>query len=141
MFWDGTRWVNPRAIEHAPVERRRSADWVATAIIGVMVLAMVTPFHDASAGRGPSSTFDPQAASLVYEESDAQLQFSGAWYGVTNTGYSGGAAMASDAVKASVTVRFTGTGVAWTGSAGPNQGRARVYLDGKLVKNVDTQAA
>jgi hypothetical protein len=139
MFWDGTRWVDPRATEHARVERRRSADWVATAIIGVMVLAMVTPFHDASAGK-PSSTFDPQAASVIYEESDAQLQFSGAWYGLTNTAYSGGAARASDAAKASVSLRFTGTGVAWIGSAGPNDGRARVYLDGKLVKNVDTEA-
>lgn len=139
MFWDGTRWVDPRATEHARVERRRSADWVATGIIGVMVLAMVTPFHDASAGR-PSSTFDPQAASVIYEESSAQLQYSGAWYGVTNTDYSGGAAMASDAGKATATLRFTGTGVAWTGPAGPNQGKARVYLDGKLVKNVDTDA-
>ena len=140
MFWDGTRWVDPRATEQAPVKRRRAADWVATSIIGVMVLAIITPFHDASAGRKASSTFDPQAANLIYEESTAGLQFSGAWYGVTDTGYSGGAAMASDAVKATVTLRFTGTGVAWTGSAGPNQGRARVYLDGKLVKNVDTQA-
>jgi hypothetical protein len=41
---------------------------------------------------------------------------------------------------ASVSYAFTGTGVDWVGASGPDQGIVDVYIDGKLVKRVDTHS-
>jgi hypothetical protein len=40
----------------------------------------------------------------------------------------------------SVSYTFRGTGVDWITSTGPDQGEVDVYVDGKLVKRVDTQS-
>jgi hypothetical protein len=41
---------------------------------------------------------------------------------------------------ASVSYAFSGTGVDWVGASGPDQGVVDVYIDGKLVKRVDTHS-
>ncbi|MGN7800442.1 X2-like carbohydrate binding domain-containing protein [Leifsonia sp. 22587] len=41
---------------------------------------------------------------------------------------------------ASVSYAFTGTGVDWIGATAPDQGVVDVYIDGKLVKRVDTHS-
>ena len=41
---------------------------------------------------------------------------------------------------ASVSYAFTGTGVDWVSATGPDQGVVDVYIDGKLVKRVDTHS-
>ncbi|MFF9563686.1 X2-like carbohydrate binding domain-containing protein [Leifsonia sp. NPDC014704] len=47
---------------------------------------------------------------------------------------------ATTATGASVSYTFTGTGVDWLAPTGPDQGIVDVYLDGKLVKQVDTHS-
>ncbi|MET3566017.1 hypothetical protein ABIC47_001502 [Leifsonia sp. 563] len=47
---------------------------------------------------------------------------------------------ATTATGASVSYTFTGTGVDWLAPTGPDQGIVDVYLDGKLVKRVDTHS-
>ena len=53
---------------------------------------------------------------------------------------SGGSIAESDLAGASASFTFAGTGVDWTTSQGPDQGRANVFIDGRLVKTVDGYA-
>ncbi len=46
----------------------------------------------------------------------------------------------SDSPGSACVLRFRGPRVRWLGGKGPNHGRADVYLDGKLVRTVDTYA-
>ncbi len=42
---------------------------------------------------------------------------------------------------AAVSYTFTGTGVDWITATGPDQGLADIYVDGKLVRRIDTRSA
>ena len=64
-----------------------------------------------------------------------------AWRRVEAPSASGGTFITSDRADAAVRLTFDGTGVAWRTVTGPNQGRARVYVDGSLERTVDLYAA
>ena len=49
-------------------------------------------------------------------------------------------ASASDVARASVEVRFRGTGIEWASLDGPDQGRAQILVDGVVVREVDGYA-
>lgn len=146
MFWDGTRWVPPQRLAPAGAPRRRLADWLATATMAIVLIALVVPFRGISAVRPDSSAGSGVTAipagydQQVLEESDARLAYTGAWSAERDPAYSGGSAANSSQALATMSLRFSALGVAWIGSAGPSQGRARVFVDGTLVKNVNTRA-
>jgi hypothetical protein len=80
-------------------------------------------------------------ATTRYEQDNAAVQHSGAWFpngGAFNSGAS--ALMAVDGGSQTKLI-FTGTGVKWIGFADPWSGIAQVYLDGVLVSTVDTYSA
>jgi GH25 family lysozyme M1 (1,4-beta-N-acetylmuramidase) len=54
---------------------------------------------------------------------------------------SGGSYAVADLAGSSVALTFRGTGVGWVTVRGPNQGRARILVDGTLVRTVDDYAA
>jgi hypothetical protein len=62
------------------------------------------------------------------------------WRKVVNKGAIGGSYTTSDTRGSSVTFRFHGTGVEWYTILGPNQGKAKVSLDGGVVATVDDYA-
>jgi hypothetical protein len=147
MFWDGTRWATPRVSKPAPPSRSPWFESIGIAIVLLLVMTLIWPFRDASAGRSNAQPTPPVSGLFAgyrtetYEETDSHLAFTGVWHMERLVGYIDGAAMAATAATARMTVRFTGTGIAWVGPVGPTQGRAKVYLDGRLVKNVDTSAS
>ena len=50
MFWDGTRWVDEGAKKPAPTPTgRRGRDWLATSIMGLVLVALIVPMVGASA--------------------------------------------------------------------------------------------
>ena len=55
--------------------------------------------------------------------------------------YSGGRAWQSSTKGASATFTFTGTVVQWIGPKSATRGQAKVYIDGRYVRTVDTYAA
>lgn len=62
---------------------------------------------------------------------------SAAWR-IERTGAASGNSFAlSDRAGASVSMRFDGSGVHWVTVTGPNRGRARVLIDGEVVRTVD----
>ena len=66
----------------------------------------------------------------------------GATWGVVEQGSaSGGSLGSSDLARSSAEVTFRGTGIDWFTARGPDQGRAKIYVDGLLVRTVDNYAA
>ena len=72
------------------------------------------------------------------EESNSAVILSGAWTSADpRLEWSGGAAVQSDVVGATVSFTFKGTSVRWLGSRGRGMGTARVTVDGQSARQVD----
>jgi hypothetical protein len=78
----------------------------------------------------------PSFSLHLAQQSAAAL--SGAW--TTNTGstYAGGSDVSATQAGAAATFTFTGRAVSLVGVTGPTHGKLRVYVDGALVKTIDT---
>jgi hypothetical protein len=80
-------------------------------------------------------------ATTRVQETDPSIAYAGAWQqGNTDRAWSGGTAAVTTEALARTTFSFTGTGVTWIGFRGPQGGRARVFLDGVRVADVDAYA-
>ena len=87
-----------------------------------------------------SQTFE--AARIVEQQlASVERRPASAWHRVDAPAASGGTLITSERADAAVRLTFDGTGVAWRTVTGPNQGRARVYVDGSLERTVDLYAA
>lgn len=75
--------------------------------------------------------------AVNYSESSLAIRYFGSWPRQILTTYFGGAAKYARARGASATLTFTGNQVAWLSRRGPSSGRARVYLDGRLVTTIN----
>ena len=92
------------------------------------------------AGRvGAWKTVGPRKGQNVSDASGS-ITWKGQWSAVKLRTYLGGALHWTKS-KATATVRFKGTSVAWVGPIGSTRGKAQVYLDGKLMATVDLKAA
>jgi hypothetical protein len=81
----------------------------------------------------------PAVAGTRFEETAASM--SAGWTSEaagTARAWSGGAAAVSSTAGARATFTFTGTEVDWVGLRGPQNGIARIFLDGALHAEVDT---
>ena len=67
----------------------------------------------------------------------ASIDYDGHWRIARHDSYRGGTVRYATGRGASATLTFTGRGVTWYGPTGPTRGRAKVYVDGKLVRTVD----
>lgn len=72
-----------------------------------------------------------------YSEKSASIVYSGTWRSASHQGYAGDAVRYSTAAGARASFAFTGSKVIWFGPAGPTRGKARVFIDGALVRTVD----
>ena len=63
------------------------------------------------------------------------------WQLVRASKASGGSFAESDLAGSSVSLTFRGTAIDWYEILGPNRGRARVFVDGKLLRTEDDYAA
>ena len=97
----------------------------------------------APAGPSPASapTEEPATEETTHQETAPSLAYNGDWASAGHPDYLGGQARWATDRGASVSIDFTGIGIAWIGPTGPTRGKARVYVDGRLVKTVDTYAA
>jgi hypothetical protein len=66
--------------------------------------------------------------------------FAGVWKNQTLAGTWGGSVRWTKAANASATITFTGRNLALVGTKGPGYGSADVYVDGVLLKTIDTHA-
>lgn len=72
----------------------------------------------------------------VSQESAPTITRTGTWSIANSSSFDGGHDRYSTKANSSMSVTFTGTGIAWVAPTGPTRGAARVYLDGKLDKAV-----
>ena len=63
------------------------------------------------------------------------------WGNVQDANASAGGLWSSDLERSSVELTFSGTAVDWMTSRGPDQGRAKVFIDGLEVRTIDNYAA
>lgn len=72
-----------------------------------------------------------------FSEKSASITYTGSWRAASHAAYAGDAVRYATAAGASATFTFTGTKVIWYGPVGPTRGKARVTIDGTLIKTVD----
>ncbi len=69
------------------------------------------------------------------------VTYHGSWYTMSTIRNIGGSAHASRRSLSRAILKFYGDRVTWIGTRGPTQGKAAVYLDGKLIKVIDLHTA
>ena len=93
--------------------------------------------------RGSRSATDDLVAVDAFEVARdvvATPDLAASWRTRRVSAASGGSLADGDLAGASASFRFAGTGVEWVTFTGPDQGRAKVFIDGTLVKTVDGYA-
>ncbi len=148
MFWNGGRRPpddgQPVATPRQP-SRRSFRGWVSTGVMALVLLSLLVPVSSVAAARPSAQTQRAEwkaiSAIKVYQEGNRAISYRGAWVTVHHPGYLGDKARAAKAGKARATLRFKGAAVSWIGPIGPTRGKAKIYIDGKLVKTVNTWAS
>ncbi len=145
MFWDGSRWVDETPTpSHRPEPSHRIRDWLATAAMFLVLATLLVPFVATSAASAPArrliSDWSQTNVVRTFQETSTRITYQGRWTRANYPDYLGTAVRFAQGRGATATIRFTGTGISWIGPVGPTRGKAKLYLDGHLVKTVDTYA-
>lgn len=77
----------------------------------------------------------------LYSDGNTKLAWTGLWKEVSGSGHRGGSMRRSTTKDSFVTAGFDGTGVRWVSVTGPQYGKAKIYIDGKLDKTIDLYAS
>jgi Transglycosylase-like domain len=83
----------------------------------------------------------PERARHRISEKSAGIVYAGRWKTARHHAYAGDAVRYSTSAGATATFAFTGTKVTWYGPVGPTRGKARVSIDGKVVRTVSLRRA
>jgi alpha-tubulin suppressor-like RCC1 family protein len=95
---------------------------------------------DADDHAGPWAVAAAFRARLT-ENTSGAIWYRGTWSStVRSASYSGGSARPTTAKAAKATLTFTGSGVSWLATVGPNRGRVSVYVDGVFARTIDLRA-
>jgi spore germination protein YaaH len=129
------------------VDGSRFAD-LAVGIPGAALAVSLTPGHAYRfevrardrAGNVGGWIASPTVRAAFTQEASPAIRYRGTWGTARNGYHLAGAARNSIMPGASATYTFTGRGIAWVTTLGPDRGVARIYLDGALVAIVDTNA-
>ncbi|MEX2183218.1 MAG: transglycosylase SLT domain-containing protein [Chloroflexota bacterium] len=82
-------------------------------------------------------SFDVASLGKRYSERSKAVTYEGTWRTAGHHRYAGDKVRYATKAGATATFSFTGRSVVWWGPIGPTRGKARVYVDGALVKTVD----
>ena len=93
------------------------------------------------AGNGSGYKLGVTLKPRLNEQFSSAIRYGGSWTTKYDAAYSGGSAKSSSSNRAWATLSFTGRAVGVVMTRDQLYGQVRVYLDGLLVKTVDTLAA
>lgn len=93
-----------------------------------------------TAGNLSPWVYGPTLRPSGYSEASALVRYAGTWSRVSASGYLGGAVRTSSRSGAKASVTFTGRSFAWVATTSPTRGKARVYVNGTLLRTVDLYA-
>ena len=91
-------------------------------------------------GAGSSDTYVAVDGFKVGTQTIANPELTTTWRSMNSPFASGGKWIVSNAAGATVSYRFTGASIIWTTQVGPDQGKAKIIIDGKVVATVDNYA-
>lgn len=89
------------------------------------------------AGASISTTTIETATTIRVHEGSRSIEYGGTWGLAEHGDYAGDRARYSTRSAASATFSFAGRAVTVYGPTGPTRGKAKVYLDGNLIRTVD----
>lgn len=75
-----------------------------------------------------------------HPDGGSHVAYRGAWSVESGAAWTGGSVHSSQVAGARATLTFTGRGVAWVAATGPDRGKARIYVNGVLLRVVDLHA-
>ena len=124
---------------------RRLRRSVSAGVVALILVSLVMPFSGVAAagksGRTLLAEWSAVSRVSVVQQSSGSISYRGTWRTAYHAGYMDGKARATKARSAKASLQFTGTAIAWVGPVGPSRGKARVYIDGRLVTTVNTWAS
>jgi Tol biopolymer transport system component len=93
--------------------------------------------------NGMSDVFvaEVELTPIRYEQTNPKLVYAGAWKTTASASASGGSFRWANSPGASVTIKFTGTHLAWIAKKSPVYGKARITLDGGTPVTIDLYGA
>jgi len=94
-----------------------------------------------AAGNVGAWTAGGSFRGALLQQNAAAVRYGGPWHDASASRYSGGSMRYATTAGAAATLTFTGRGVAFVTSRGPDRGSVNVYLDGTLVARLDIHAA
>jgi hypothetical protein len=113
--------------------------------MGLVFAALLVPFGGSAAAtpsaRTMIATWSATQQVTNVADSDATIIYTGRWTRAVHRSYLGHSVHSTTQRGAKASMTFSGTGVSWVSAIGPTRGKANVYINGKLVKTVDTHAA
>lgn len=86
---------------------------------------------------GPDVGVEAKTPVRRYSERSSVIDFTGTWRSARYSGYAGKAVRYATGSGATASITFTGSRIAWKGPVGPTRGKARVTIDGEVVKTVN----
>jgi hypothetical protein len=86
---------------------------------------------------GPDAGVEARTPTHRYSERSATIDYEGSWRSARHGGYAGKAVRYATGDGATASITFTGSRIAWKGPVGPTRGKARILIDGKVVKTVN----
>ena len=153
MFWDGERWLpddgrppaQPRQRSDHRLRNRLSIAVMAVALVGFLLpVAGITGVTEVAASTPSARTlldsWSADSKVAVYQESSGKITYRGTWATTRHPEYLGDKARAASVGKAKASLKAKGAAISWVGPVGPTRGKAKVYIDGKYVKTVNTWA-
>ena len=93
------------------------------------------------AGNVGAWRYGPSFRPRVTQETSSRIVYRRSWWALTEPTASGGGRKQTVIPLATASYAFTGRDVAWVAARGPDRGRARVFVDGLLVRTIDLLAA
>ena len=98
-------------------------------------VAKVMGYYRAAGG---TDTTGSAVVRTTSNERSKAIAYTGTWRLARHNGYGGDTVAYARSAGARATFAFTGRAVQWNGPTGPTRGQAKVYVDGKYVKTVNT---
>ncbi len=89
----------------------------------------------------PDPTPAPRTQTSLIPDTSRKIDWRGGWATARHPSYRGGSVRWTKSRGDRATLVFSGTRVSWIGPTGPTRGKAKVYIDGKLVATVDLYSA
>jgi hypothetical protein len=86
-------------------------------------------------------SYSTTAKAGLTQQTSSRLSWSSGWHTTTSSSYSGGSARYAKAAGSRVSYTLSARAIALVTTAGPTRGKAKIYVDGSLVKTIDLKAS